>query len=182
MAALAGQKVALCRALNPFGNHRQSKAPRQGDHHFGNGRIICIRQNVPHKTLVNLELVQRQAFQVREGGVARAKVVQREAHTVGLERCHFGDDVFNVGHQQTLCQLQLEPLWVRACLCQHAHHLVSKVGLVKLTGAHIDCDGEVGPLRACRPLRQLLAGSFQHPMTNRQNETRFLCQRDELGR
>ena len=66
VAALAGQKIPLCLGLHALGNHRQFQAGAQRHHHAGNGCIVGVLQHVAHKALVDLELVQWQALEVRE--------------------------------------------------------------------------------------------------------------------
>ena len=67
MAAAALQKGALGLCLDPFCGDLQSQAGAQGDDSAGDGRVVGVGEHVAHKALVNLQFVQRQAFQVGQG-------------------------------------------------------------------------------------------------------------------
>ena len=67
MATQMRQKVGLRLQFNALGNHRQTQAFGQSHHHFGDGCIVGVGNDVAYKTLVNLELVQRQALEVGQG-------------------------------------------------------------------------------------------------------------------
>ena len=64
VATQARQQFPLRLRLDPFGDHCQPQAVGQCDHHLGDGHVIGVSENVAHEALVNLEPVQRQAFQV----------------------------------------------------------------------------------------------------------------------
>ena len=66
VAALSRQEIPLWYRLNALGNYSKSQTTRQHNHHLGNRSVVGIRQYVPDKTLVDLELIQRQALEVRK--------------------------------------------------------------------------------------------------------------------
>jgi hypothetical protein len=88
MAVVAGQEVALLARFHALGDHRQPQAAPQGDDGAHDGGVVGVGQHVAHKGLVDLELIQRQALEVAQAGVAGAEIVEREAHAQGLEQAH----------------------------------------------------------------------------------------------
>jgi hypothetical protein len=54
----------LCFGFHAFCNHWQPQTFGQHDHHFGDGRVIGVEQDVANETLVDLELIQQQLFEV----------------------------------------------------------------------------------------------------------------------
>ena len=64
LAAVQQQKVALARALHPFGHHVQAQAAAQRHHRAGDGGVVGVTEHVAHKALVDFELPQRQALEV----------------------------------------------------------------------------------------------------------------------
>ena len=69
MAPQTGQHVALLLRFDALGYHPQVQAMGQGDDGAGDAGIVGIvgiGEQVAHKALVDLELVQGQAFQVRQ--------------------------------------------------------------------------------------------------------------------
>ena len=45
----------------------------------GNGGSVGVNEDVTHKRAVNLQLVQRQALEVRQRGIAGAEVMERKS-------------------------------------------------------------------------------------------------------
>ena len=128
---MQGQKLPLAFVLHAFGNHIQTQALAKRNDGAGDCRIVRVFQNDAHKALVDLQHRQGKALEVRQGGVAGAKVIQCKAHASGLERHHLDDDVFHVLGQQAFGQLQLEQCRVGAAVAQRLQHLLDKAALVK---------------------------------------------------
>ena len=98
-----------------------------------------------------------------------------------LKGVHFGNDIVEVGHQQALGELQLQTIRVGARACQHRQHLIHKIGLIELPGAHVDRNRELGQRRFPAPPGQLGASGLKYPVAQRQDEPGFLRQRNEFG-
>ena len=60
------QGITLLGQFDPFGNHIQRQTLAHGDDGPNDGRVLRVHQHVTHKGLVNLELVQGQAFEHRQ--------------------------------------------------------------------------------------------------------------------
>ena len=75
-AAVHGQKIALRRRFHALANHRQAQAMRQrhdGAHEDG---VARVDQYVTHEKRGDLELLQQQPFQVKQGRAAGTKIVE----------------------------------------------------------------------------------------------------------
>ena len=63
----------LCNDLVP-------KRPRQANRPFQDGQVVEVGQHVVHKTLVNFQQLDLQAFQVVKRRIGHANVVQGKRH------------------------------------------------------------------------------------------------------
>ena len=101
---------------------------------------------------------------------------------MGLEFGHLGDDILEVLHQHALGQFQLEALGVGSGAIKGRQHLFDELRLAELQGADVDREGETGCLFPAGPRRDLLAGGFQDPISQGQDQPGFLGQGNELVR
>ena len=95
---------------------------------------------------------------------------------------HFGDGGFDVAQDGAFSQFQFQPAGVDACTVDCLVHQGHEVCLVKLPCTDIDGEGQVTGGRVVLPPGQLLAGGFQHPLAQGDDQPGFFCQRDEIGR
>src|SRR5208282_5055569 len=58
------------------------------------------------EALVDLQFVNRQAFQIRQARESGTKIIDRELKTMGPENFHFGDDLFKIVNEHTLCKFE----------------------------------------------------------------------------
>tara|TARA_R110002020_G_scaffold133273_1_gene297407 strand:- start:251 stop:448 length:198 start_codon:yes stop_codon:yes gene_type:complete len=61
--------------FNPFGDNLQSERTPHGNNGFYDGLIIHVFMQVAHKRLVDLDLIQREPFEVLQRRVASAEIV-----------------------------------------------------------------------------------------------------------
>ena len=66
--------------LYALGNHLAVEGLGQADHALDDGQVIPVIEHVTHKTLVDLEQLCGQLFQVGQRRVARPEIVQRKTH------------------------------------------------------------------------------------------------------
>jgi hypothetical protein len=176
------QKVSLRLQLHPFGNHPQPQALGQRHHHFGDGCVVGVGHDVAHKTLVDLELVQRQALEVSQRRIAGAKVVQREAMPWALSvpilammASTSSTSMLSVSSSLRRCGL--------ARVCAPAPPApVDKIALLELPRAHVDGHRQVRQLGLRGPQRPAGRRRSPAPSGPRANQTGFLGQRDKFGR
>ena len=119
----AGQKIPLGFGFDTLSDYPQAQTLAQSDNRLRNGRIIGIDQNITHERPVDLQVVQRQLLQVREGGVACAKIVLREAHASRLQNEHLVDRLIKICHEQALGEFQFESIGVYAGPTQYVQYV-----------------------------------------------------------
>jgi hypothetical protein len=81
-AAMRGQNLQMLQGLYPFGDDLQAEALADGQQRFHQGGVVGSGRNVADEALVKLQPVHRQTFQVGQGGVANAEVVDQQAKTL----------------------------------------------------------------------------------------------------
>ena len=133
------------------------------------GGVVGVVGRVLHKALVDLQLVQGQSLEVGQAGITRAKVVNRETHTVTHKVAHAGNGVVEVFDQQAFGDLQDEQRCRGAGLGKHAEHAFDKIVLAKLALAHVHGYQKLLPCRV--QSGQCLAGLQDHPVAHAQDQT-----------
>ena len=130
-----------------------------------------------HERLIDLEYIERQAFQIREAGIAGAEVVDRDPDPMLLELAQRGDGELGILRDRALGQLDLEPRRIDAGLVHHLDDALDQIGLLELARGHIDADVQVEP--GIAPAAQLGARGAQDPLAERHDEPGLLRERDE---
>src|SRR5688572_12166441 len=88
-AAELGEQAPLLLGLHPLGHHVEAEL-RPDRHHHAHQVLVGALVHAAHERLVDLDRVQRQVLQQREGGVAGAEVVERDAHTERSQLAQLG--------------------------------------------------------------------------------------------
>ena len=122
----------LLGGFHALGNHFQPQGLAQGDDGVDDGLVVRVREQVAHKALVDLDLVQRHALEVAQAGIAGAKVIQRKTHPQRAQGGHGGDGGVQIIHKQAFGQFQLESVGRYFIHRQRACHVVHKVLMVEL--------------------------------------------------
>ena len=134
------EEVCLRLCLDPFSHHPQLEVTGHRQDRLHDGRIVGVPRGILDKALVNLELVQRQPLEVRQAGIAGAKVIDGKPHAQLHQLRHAGDGVVQVLNQQAFGHLQDQQLGLGPGSGQHIADALHKVFLPKLPLAHIDRD------------------------------------------
>ena len=93
------QTVLLRLVLDAFSDDRQAEALPERD----DGAIVGVGEQVTDERLIDLELIERQALQVRKRRIPRTEVVEREADALRSQYGHLGNDLLDVFHQHAFC-------------------------------------------------------------------------------
>lgn len=67
LAAAGDQRIPLGRGFDPLGDDGQIEKVAEGDDGFGDRGIVGVAVDVPDKAAVDLDLVERELFQVAQG-------------------------------------------------------------------------------------------------------------------
>src|SRR5581483_3684701 len=81
VAAGKTQQHALLLGLDALDQHRQAERAPERDDRLDDDAAIGRLAEPEHETAVNLELVEREALQIAEIGIAGAEIVERDADT-----------------------------------------------------------------------------------------------------
>ena len=93
---MQAQKTQLPRRLHPLRHNLQIHALRQSQDGAHDGGVVRVLQHIAHKTLIDLDLIQRQALEKAQAGIARAEIVQGKANALTLELLHAANGILDV--------------------------------------------------------------------------------------
>ena len=100
-AAAGDQRIPLGRGLDPLGDDGQIEKMTEGDDGFRNRRIVRVAVDVPDETAVNFDLVERKLFQITQGRLTGAEIVQHQSDAeFFLQRTHVFDGAANILQKQ----------------------------------------------------------------------------------
>ena len=149
----------------------------QGGDRVHDRQGIRPRRHLPHKGLVDLDLVEGEAAQVAERGIARPEIVQRRADAEVAELAENGHDALVVLQQRGFRDLQLQPARRQAGGLQRRADGLHDVAALELQGRQVHRHPDrVGPAH------RLGTGAAQHPFADGHDEAHLLGQGDELRR
>ena len=131
--------------FHAFGHHLQPQVFGHRNDEPGDGGIPCLPRGIAHKTTVDFQLVQGQALQVGQAGIAGAEVINRKAHAQTGQLVHAGHHHLGLLDQQALGHFQHQTARVGTAGGQDGLHIVHKPVLTKLAHAHIDRQVQLEP-------------------------------------
>ena len=139
-------------------------------------RALLVR-DVLHERAVDLDLVEREAAQVAQAGVAGAEIVHREVDAERAQLMQGGERGRGVLHQHGLGDLEFQPAGRQARARQRPHDDLEQALADQLDGGEVDRHLDV-----LRPGRRVGAGAVDHPFADRDDQAELLGERDEIAR
>src|SRR3569623_668933 len=179
IAARLAQEGELFGCLHALRHHVEAQAPGHGDDGGDDGRVVLIGLHVADEGAVDLESLDREALEIAQRRIARAEIVDGEAHAHAVER---GDIVARdlvALHQHALGDLELEQLGFERRQMQDMHHLLTQTEIAELPARQVHGDAQRAVLL---PRRGPAAGLFQDPVADRHDEAGLFEQWDEFER
>ena len=85
IATQSRQRLRRRQVLHSLCHHLQPQRVAQRYHRMHDGSVRAVVQHAVDKGLVHLEFVDLKALQIRQAGVAGAKVINGDLHTQRLE-------------------------------------------------------------------------------------------------
>ena len=128
-----------------------------------------------HEALVDLELVEGEAAQIEQAGIAGSEIVERKLHAERLEAEHRELGGVYVAEQGAFGDFELKTVRVEAGLRQDALHDVDEISAAELQRGDVDRD------RDPRPRLAVETGAAQHPFAEVDDQARVLGDGDELS-
>ena len=71
--------------------------------------LAGIAADVADERSVDLQSIERKAFQIAQARMTRAEIIDRQCHAHTLDLDQLGDHCLSVGHHRRLGDLELEP-------------------------------------------------------------------------
>ena len=177
---LGGELRTLVVVLDALGDGFEPERLAQLDHGVDERHRLGSVGDPRHEGSVDLQHVDGELSQVGQRRVAGAEVVDGHAHPERLQQGQSADGVLDVVHQGGLGELQDAQSRIEAAVGEGIAHIGDDLVPIELFGRDVDRDGDVVALAL--PGRTLSAGFFEHPATNRHDETTGLEGRNEVVR
>lgn len=115
---LACEECLLRRSLHAFGDDGELHAVAEGDDGAHDGCIVRVVGQAAHEGLVDFEEVQGQAFEVAEGRVAGAEIIDRQLDAQALELVQHRERFFGLAHDEVFGDFQLQAAGFEAVIVQ----------------------------------------------------------------
>ena len=132
--------------FDTFSDHAAAKRLGQADDALHDGQVIAVVQHVADEALVDLERARRQALEIGERGITRAKVVQRKIHperlAFGHQRSNVADILERCGFQQFDLKAMARQPGVRG---EEGFQAENEVVPGQMVGRDIDADDHLEP-------------------------------------
>ena len=152
---------------------------RQGDDGFDDG-AVRLTVETGHEHPVDLDRVERQVLEVRQGRVARPEVVEDDPDAHVAQAAQGPDPGLGLIHHDAFGDLELEHRRLEPGLGQDRLDLLDEVGLDELAGGDVHRHQQPRPARPrIPPFPCLATGRLEDPSAERQDESCLLGQRDE---
>ena len=155
------------------------QAVRHGDDGRDDG--FAFAGQVVHEAAVDLQLVDRQALQVRHRGIAGAEIVDRQVDARVLQAPHQFHVGVDIVHQDAFRDFQLQQAMRQLRLVQDGADIVHQSRVARLAGRQVD--GHVFERieqAGLAPAGCLAAGALQHPASQLDDDAAFLGHGDEF--
>ena len=110
VAAERGEALTRLRVLDAFGDHRVTEPVSElhGGPHDRRARFVV--DHADHERPVDLDLVERQAVEVRERRVSDAEVIERDVHTHRAQRVHRLQRALRIGREHRFGHLEAQQI------------------------------------------------------------------------
>ena len=164
--------------LDPLGDHAQAEVVGEIDGRAHDHQIVVVVGHLEHERLVDLELVQRQALQVRERRVAGAEVVDRQADPEIVQPEQVSPRAVGIVHDRGLGELEGEPGRIDPPFGQQRADGLGQLLVVQAAGREVDRDADLEA--RLLPVRQLAERGIEAPAGERLDQAGLLGVRDEL--
>ena len=153
---------------------------RQRDGGGADGDVVAVAFDVAYERLIEFQGVDRQQLEVAERRVARAEIVDRQAHAQVAQRLELADAGGRVVHGNRFGDFELQVGAFQTMLFQCPRDMRQQDGRVQLMGGQVHGHAEVGDADIA-PCAELAAGFIQYPFAQRQDQAGFLGDGDEFG-
>ena len=167
--------------FHALGDDLAPESRRQSQDAFEDGQIVRVVEHVAHETLVDLELLDRQAFEVGQRRVTSAEIVERKLDADLAAGVDDARDAFQILQRAGLEHLHFQVAgFERRVLRERRLQALDKVGVLQLAGADIDADRQLQP--ALQPRLPVFQRGVDDPFAEFDRQRMVLDQRQEFER
>jgi hypothetical protein len=85
IAVFRAQKREMLMGFHALGSHFDTQRVRHGDDGLDEARSYGVRKDGAHKGTFDLQKVYREVFEIRERGIAGAKIIERQEYPDAFE-------------------------------------------------------------------------------------------------
>jgi hypothetical protein len=171
-------QVQFVQRLDAFGRRFHAQRFGQADDRGDDCAVATARLGrAAHERLVDLDLVERGRAQVAERRIARAEIVERQAHTDRFQLLEHLIGALVVVEEHALGDFQLKPPRLHPGVGQGRGHDRGQRRVGELQRRDVDRHAHI-----LGPLREVLAGRAQRPLADRGDQAGVLGNRNELVR
>ena len=171
------QHFALLLGLDAFGRRRHAARGGDIDDRLDDAGRALRLADIGDEAAVDLDLVEREALQIAQRGIAGAEIVERNADPDGAQLVQHRERRIVVADQHRLGDLELEPACGQTRGRQRCDDLQRQRAALELHRRDVDREADI-----VRPGRGLDAGRGQHPLAELVDQAGLLGDRDEFGR
>ena len=106
--------IKLGFGFDPFNIDRHAKRPGKEHHRTDNRRIAIRTVNINDERPVDLDLVDREPFKIRQRRITRPKIINRDANTLIAQNAKRNRGFARVIHHRTFGNLELQLMGIKA--------------------------------------------------------------------
>src|SRR5258706_2948280 len=106
VAAERLQRLARLRELHALGEDAEAEVVREVDRAAHHGAVAGVGDEAGHERAIDLDLVDREALEMGERGVAGAEIVEGESHADAFQAREDGDRALRFGDERALRELE----------------------------------------------------------------------------
>src|SRR5262249_40113936 len=154
-----GQIALLVDRLDALSRRGHAERAGNADYRLHDDDVLVAFGEIRNECTIDLDLIEREAAEIAERGIAGAEVVERNADAELLELVQDRQRVLAVLHEDPLGDFELEPVRRQSRFGENPRHSVDQVGSGKLHRRQIDRD-----LEMTRPCYRAAAGLAERPL------------------
>src|SRR5687767_11814416 len=144
--------------------------------------VVAVGCEPGNKRAVDLQVVQWETVEITERRVACAEVVDTQLDAKRTQLLEHQRRSLSILHYHALRDLEFQAVRIQLAVFQRLFDSFEQIRLFYLSPRQIHAQGQ-RPMtwRRDLPVTNASARLCQHPLTNRNNQTRFFSDRNEVG-
>src|SRR5205085_916431 len=132
LATQRAQKVELCLGFDTLCDYHHAQAFGQIDNSLHDGRVVQVVWQIFDEAPVNLQFVDRKAFQIVQTGISGAEIVDRQAHAHFVELVEGFRSLLRILHDCVLGKFNLQLMGLDSVAGECCRYVLDKIGPAEL--------------------------------------------------